>query len=97
MFGDGVVTAAFTRIEPGKGSATGTDPERAACLHIVGGSGRLVLGDAAEVRRSSPPTVPGEKGDLFLIPPGAHYGLVNDDRVPLIVAEHRIPISVAFI
>ena len=96
-FGDRVVTAAFTRIEAGKDSAIGTDPERAACLHIVEGSGQLILGDAAEVRRASPPTMPAEKGDLFLVPPGAHYGFVNDGRVSSIVAEHRIPVSVAFI
>ena len=96
-FGDSVVTAAFTRIEAGTISAIGADAERAACLHIVGGSGQLVLGDAAEVGRPSPPTVRAEKGDLFLIPPGAHYGFVNDGRAPFVVAEHRIPISVAFV
>ena len=97
MFGDGVVTAAFTRIDAGKGSAIETDPDRAACLHIVEGSGQLVLGEAAEVRGASPPVVTAAKGDLFLVPPGAHYGFVNDERVAFVVAEHRIPISVAFV
>ena len=97
MFGDGIVTAAFTCIEAGKGSAMGTDPDRAACLHIVGGTGQLVLGEAAEVRGASPPVVAAETGDLFLVPPGAHYGFVNEGREPFVVAEHRIPLSVAFI
>src|SRR5207244_10231579 len=96
-FGDAVVTAAFTHIETGKSSAIRMDAERAACLHIVEGAGQLVLGDAAEVRGASPPTIAAEKGDLFLVPPGAHYGFVSDGRDPLVVAEHRIPISVAFV
>ena len=96
-FGDDRVTAAFTRIDAGQSGAIGTDAGRAACLHIVEGAGQVILGDAAEVRRASPPALKAEKGELLLIPPGAHYGFVNDGREPFVVAEHRIPISVAFI
>ena len=61
------------------------------------GAGRLVLGDAAEVRRSSPPALAARAGDLFFVAPGAHYGFINDGAAPLTVAEHRIPVAVAFV
>jgi len=97
VFDDGLVGAASFRIDPGAESDLSTDPERAVCLHVVEGAGRLVLGDAAEVRRSSPPALAARAGDLFFIAPGAHYGFVNDGTMPLIVAEHRIPVAVAFV
>ena len=94
---DGVVMAAAYRFAAGAVSDVVTDSERAVSLHIVGGTGRLVLGDAAEVRRTSPPTLAANAGDLFFIAPGAHYGFVNDHTEPLIVAEHRIPYATAFV
>ena len=94
---DGVVMAATYRFAAGAVSDVVVDVERAASLHIVSGSGRLVLGDAAEVRRTSPPTIEAHAGDLFFVAPGAHYGFVNDQTKPLIVAEHRIPHGTAFV
>jgi len=94
---DGRVTAATYRFSPGAVSSLVSDPKRAASLHVVSGSGRLVLGDAAEVKRSSPPTLAATAGDLFFVAPGAHYGFVNDRTEPLIVAEHLIPTDVAFV
>ena len=94
---DGVVMAATYRFAAGAVSDVGADSARAVSLHIVGGSGRLVLGDAAEMRRTSPPTLAANAGDLFFIAPGAHYGFVNDRTEPLIVAEHRIPYATAFV
>ena len=94
---DGLVTAATYRFAPGAVSDLSVDANRAASLHVVSGSGRLVVGDAAEVRRLSPPTLGARAGDLFFIAPGAHYGFVNDQAAPMIVAEHRIPSDVAFV
>jgi hypothetical protein len=94
---EGLVTAASLRFEPGAVSDVAADPGRATCLHVVGGTGRLVLGDGAEVRRSSPPTLAAQAGDLFFLAPAAHYGFVNDGTMPLTVAEHRIPLAVAFV
>ena len=97
VFGEGVVVASALRLEAGAASDLSVDPERAACLHVTGGAGRLVLGDAAEVRRPAPPTLAARTGDLFFLAPGAHYGFVNDGATPLTVAEHRIPPAVAFV
>ena len=73
------------------------DLERATCLHVASGAGRLVLGDAAEVRHPSPPTLTARAGDLFFVVPGAHYGFINDGTEALTIAEHRIPHAVAFV
>ncbi len=72
-------------------------PDRATSLHIASGSGQLLLGVADEVRRATPPALAASAGDLFLVAPGAHYGFVNDGAAPLVVAEHRIDPSVAFV
>jgi mannose-6-phosphate isomerase-like protein (cupin superfamily) len=97
VFGEGVVAASAFRFEVGATSDLSVDPERAACLHVTAGAGRLVLGDAAEARRPTPPTLAARSGDLFFLAPGAHYGFVNDGATPLTIAEHRIPPAVAFI
>jgi mannose-6-phosphate isomerase-like protein (cupin superfamily) len=97
VFDDGPVGAASFRIDPGAESDLSIDPERATSLHVVGGTGRLVLGEAAEVQRPSPPALAARGGDLFFVAPGAHYGFVNDGATPLTVAEHRIPLAVAFV
>jgi mannose-6-phosphate isomerase-like protein (cupin superfamily) len=97
VFDDGDVGAASFRIDPGAESDLSMDPERAVCLHVVEGAGRLVLGDEAEVRRGSPPALAARAGDLFFVAPGAHYGFVNDGTTPLTVAEHRILSSTAFV
>ena len=97
VFGDGAVTASSYRFDQGAASGISTDAERAVCVHVAGGTGRIVLGLASEVGRMSPPTLTARTGDLFLIAPGAHYGFVNEGATPLIVAEHRIAPAVAFV
>jgi mannose-6-phosphate isomerase-like protein (cupin superfamily) len=97
VFDEGLVGAASFRIDPGAESDLSMDAERAVCLHVVEGVGRLVLGEAAEVRRPSPPALAARAGDLFFVAPGAHYGFINDGAMPLTVAEHRIPVAVAFV
>jgi hypothetical protein len=94
---EGVVSASTYRIDPGAASGISVDPVRATSLHVVHGSGRLVLGDASEVARLSPPTLAARAGNLFFIAPGGSYGFVNDGGEPLTVAEHRIPVDVAFV
>ena len=94
---DGVVRAATYRFAAGAVSEVGADPTRAVSVHIVSGAGRLVLADAGEMRRTSPPTLEARAGDLFFIAPGAHYGFVNEHTEPLVVAEHRIPHKIAFV
>jgi hypothetical protein len=97
MFGEGAVVASSSRFDAGAASDLSVDLARATCVHVAGGAGRLVLGDAAEVRRPSPPTLAARAGDLFFLVPGAHYGFINDGTAPLTVAEHRIPHAVAFV
>jgi quercetin dioxygenase-like cupin family protein len=97
VFGAGAFSAAAYRFDAGAVSEVWSDPARAASLHVVEGAGRLLLGDAQEVRRLSPATLEAKAGDLFLVAPGAHYGFANDGAAPLVVAEHRIPASTAFV
>jgi mannose-6-phosphate isomerase-like protein (cupin superfamily) len=94
---DSRFSASVFRIDPGARSATSTIPNRATCLHIATGSGRLLLGTREELHRASPPALDAKAGDLFLIAPGAHYAIVNDTRQPLVVARHEIPPDVAFV
>ena len=94
---DGIVTAATYRFDPGAVSERSVDSTRATSLHVVHGSGRLVLGDAAEVQRASPPTLAARAGDLFFVAPGACWGFINDGHAPVTLAEHKIPVDIAFV
>jgi mannose-6-phosphate isomerase-like protein (cupin superfamily) len=89
--------ASSSRFDPGASSGVTSDAERATSIHIASGSGQLILGAADEVRRQAPPTLAARAGDLFLVPPGAHYGFVNDGAASLVVAEHRIDPRIAFV
>ena len=98
VFGnDDRFSASAFRIAPGAHTETSTMPDRATCLHVATGSGRLLLGTAEELRRPSPPALDATAGDLFLIAPGAHYAIANDSARPLVVARHEIPPDVAFV
>jgi len=97
LLGTGPVVASLHRYDAGAAGDVLTDGERATCLHVVEGAGQLVLGEAAEVRRTSPPAIAAGAGDLFLVVPGGHYGFVNDGSAPLVVAEQRIPPSTALV
>jgi mannose-6-phosphate isomerase-like protein (cupin superfamily) len=94
---DDKFTASSFRFDRGATSDIASDARRATCLHVASGSGRLVLGTADEVRRTSPPALMAKAGDLFLVAPGAHYGVVNDGGGPLVIAEHRIRADIAFV
>ncbi len=97
--GDDRFTASLFRIGAGGQTETQTASiaGRATSLHVATGSGRLLLGTADELRRSSPPALNATSGDLFLVAPGAHYALVNDGGAPFVVARHEIPPEVAFV
>jgi mannose-6-phosphate isomerase-like protein (cupin superfamily) len=98
VFGnDDRFSASVFRIAPGSRTETSTVRDRATCLHVATGSGKLLLGTAEELRRPSPPVLEAEAGDLFLVAPGAHYAVVNDGSRPLVVARHEIPPDVAFV
>jgi len=96
-FGEDRMIASAASFEPGAASAVTVDPIRAASVHVVEGKGRVLLGDAEERQRGALPAIEVSGGDLLLIPPGAHYGFVNDGPDVLKVAEHRIEAATAFI
>ena len=98
LFGnDDRFSASVFRIAPGSQTETSTVRDRATCLHVATGSGKLLLGTAEELRRPSPPVLDAKAGDLFLVAPGAHYAVANDGGRPLVVARHEIPPDVAFV
>jgi hypothetical protein len=93
-------SAALLRIDAGGRTDVVSSPDRAIAIHVANGAGQLLLGTAAEMRGTSPPGPPAlaaRAGDLFLIAPHAHYAFVNDTDAALVVAEHRIAPSVAFV
>ena len=90
-------SASVIRIEPGGQSEVVRSPDRAISVHVASGSGQLLLGTADEMSESTPPRLAARAGDLFLIAPHAHYAFVNDGDAAFVVAEHRIPPSVAFV
>jgi len=95
--GGGKFVATSSSFDAGASSEITSDQGRATSVHIASGAGRLILGVADEVRRTTPPSLAARAGDLFLIAPGAHYGFVNDGAAPLVVAEHRIDPHIAFV
>ena len=97
VLADSFVTATQYEIEPHAETAAQADPHRAAALYVRAGSGRLLLGTAAELARATPPALPLGAQDLLTIPPGIHYAFVNDQGEPLHLVEHRIPPGVALI
>jgi mannose-6-phosphate isomerase-like protein (cupin superfamily) len=95
--GGGKFVASSLRFDAGASSDITSDARCATSLHIVSGSGQVILGAADEVRCATPPALSASAGDLFLVAPGAHYGFVNDGAMPLVVAEHRIDPTIAFV
>lgn len=95
--GAGSMGASTYVYEPGAAGAVSSDPTRATCLHVMAGKGSLVLGTADEVRRTSPPTIAVSAGDLLLVAPGAHYGMLNDGCDAMTIAEHRLAADTAFV
>lgn len=70
------------------------DAERAAILHVTAGHGRVLIGDAGELSRLSPPSLRVRKADVLLVPPGTRYALASDGG-GLEVSEHRIALEAA--
>ncbi len=83
-------------IEPRRASDLFVDEERASSIYIAEGSGRIVVADSSEAASMTPPTISVVSGNLLLIPPGIHYGFVNEVSEPLKLSEHKIALSVAF-
>jgi hypothetical protein len=90
-------SAALLRVDAGGQTDVVSSPDRAIAVHVASGAGQLLLGTAAEMRGTSPPAIPARAGNLFLIAPHAHYAFLNDGDAALVVAEHRIAPSVAFV
>lgn len=96
VLADGFVVATQYRIEPRGETDVLRDPRRAASLYVRTGTGRLLIGTAAEMKRADAPSLPLAGGDLLTIPPGIEYALVNQGPAPLEAVEHRIEPGVAF-
>lgn len=90
-------SASVIRVAPGGRTEVVSSPDRAISVHVANGAGQLLLGAADEIRAASLPGLPARAGDLFLVPPHAHYAFLNDGADPLVVAEHRISPAVAFV
>jgi mannose-6-phosphate isomerase-like protein (cupin superfamily) len=95
--GGGKFVATSLRLDSGGSSDNRSEAGRATSIHIASGSGQLILGTADEVRSATPPALAAHAGDLLLVAPGAHYRFINDGARPLVVAEHSIDPSVAFV
>jgi mannose-6-phosphate isomerase-like protein (cupin superfamily) len=65
-------------------------------LRISRGRGSALIAEASELGDSKP-RLDFDKGDLFLIPPGIHYAIRNEDSGYVEYSEHRIAPGVAFI
>lgn len=93
---DSFVTAARYVIEGGKETALAHDDCRAVLLRMYNGSGTVVVADSTECGGSKP-SLPFDRGDLFLIPPGIRYAVRNESDELLSYSEHCIAPEVAFI
>ena len=93
---DSFVRAARYVIKPGTETATERDDHRAVLLRISRGRGSMLIAEASELGDSKP-RLDFNKGDLFLIPPGIHYAIRNEDSGYVEYSEHRIAPGVAFI
>ncbi len=91
----GFVDAAQYSIQPRGETAPQSDPRCAASLYVRSGSGRVLLGSAAELARPTAPGLAVAGRDLLTVPQGTWYALVNEGDQPLEVVEHRIRPEVA--
>ena len=92
---DTFVLARRYLVEPGRKTDLQHDDERASILHVTAGRGRVAVADREEAAFTVPPSLPAAKADVLLIPPGTHYGFVNEGEGPLEVSEHRIALAEA--
>ena len=92
---DSFVRAARYRNGPQLQSGTLHDPHRAASVHIFAGHGAILIADSSESGNAHP--IEFSAGDLFLIPPGIQYSLINASTANLEYSEHLISPAVAFV
>jgi mannose-6-phosphate isomerase-like protein (cupin superfamily) len=97
VLAQGFVTATQYEIDPRAQGGADTDACCAVSLFIRSGSGRVLLGDAGEMARPTPPGLAVSGGSLLTIPHGIHYALVNEGAEPLEAVEHKIRPEVAFV
>jgi mannose-6-phosphate isomerase-like protein (cupin superfamily) len=95
VLADGFVVATRFRIEARGETGIFHDPRRAASLYVRAGSGRLLMGTAAELARTTAPGLPLRANDLLTLPPGIHYAFVAEGGAPLELVEHKILPDVA--
>lgn len=91
------ILASRYRFEPGKISEQFYDNSRASCLYFSQGHGQLIVGTEDEVKKLTPPAVPVNSRDLFIIPGGVYHSFVADDSIPLELSEQKIPLDTAFV
>ena len=94
---DSFLRASHRTVEPRKESAMEKDPGRAAFVRVHAGEGRIFIAAENELDRPGRTSIPLAAGDLFMIPPGIHYGFKNETDDPLTCSEHRIETEKAFI
>jgi mannose-6-phosphate isomerase-like protein (cupin superfamily) len=92
---DTFVLARHHVVDPGRKTDLEHDDERAAILHVTGGSGRVIVADADEAAFATPPSLPVARADVLLIPPGTRFGFVNESDTPFELSEHRITLAAA--
>jgi hypothetical protein len=101
VLADGFVVATLIQVEPHAATEVQHDPARAASLYVRRGTGRILLGSAAELARATPPNLPLHTGDLLTLAQGLRYAFVNEggegeEGEALDLVEHRIRPEVAF-
>ena len=94
---DSFLRASHRTVEPCYESAMEKDPGRATFVRVHAGEGRIFIAAEDELDRPGRTSIPLAAGDLFMIPPGIHYGFKNETGDPLTCSEHRIEPEKAFI
>lgn len=93
---DSFVTAARYIVEARNETALAHDEARVVLLRMNVGRGSVVIADSTECRNTLP-SLPFERGDLFLIPPGIRYAVRSESNECVAYSEHSIAPEVAFI
>ena len=94
---DSFLRASRRTLEPYKESAMEKDPGRASFIRVHRGEGRIFIAAEDELRHPGKTSVALAAGDLFMVPPGIHYGFKNEAGNTLTCSEHRIEIEKAFV
>ena len=94
---DSFLRASRRTIEPYKESAMEKDPGRASFIRVHRGEGSIFIAADDELQHFGKTSIPLVEGDLFMVPPGIHYGFKNEAGNALTCSEQRIEIEKAFI